>query len=72
MRLLLSLVLLRLEQLLELYQVNIFERKQETDFYLKLIFTVAIIAATPALAACNSAFGICEAACVVAILTPTP
>lgn len=32
----------------------------------------AIIAATPALTACNAAFGVCEAACVAAILAPTP
>lgn len=32
----------------------------------------AVIAATPALAGCNAAFGICEAACVAALLTPTP
>lgn len=32
----------------------------------------AIIAATPALAACNAAFGTCEAACMVAFFTPTP
>lgn len=32
----------------------------------------AIIAATPALAACNAAFGICEAACVAALVLPTP
>lgn len=30
-----------------------------------------LIAATPALAACNAAFGVCEAACVVAIIAPT-
>lgn len=33
---------------------------------------IAIIAATPALAACNAAFGICEAACVAALVAPTP
>lgn len=32
----------------------------------------AVIAATPALAACNTAFGVCEAACVAALLAPTP
>lgn len=32
----------------------------------------AVIAATPALAACNSAFGICEAGCMVAFFTLTP
>lgn len=31
----------------------------------------AIIAATPALAACNAAFGACEAACMIALVTPT-
>ncbi|VVC36620.1 Hypothetical protein CINCED_3A000125 [Cinara cedri] len=31
----------------------------------------AVIAATPALAACNTAFGICEAACVAALVAPT-
>ncbi|CAI6365837.1 unnamed protein product [Macrosiphum euphorbiae] len=32
----------------------------------------AVIAATPALAACNAAFGICEASCVAALIVPTP
>jgi len=32
----------------------------------------AIIAATPALAACNAAFGICEASCMAALLIPIP
>lgn len=32
----------------------------------------AQIAAVPALAACNSAFGICEASCMAALFTPTP
>jgi len=32
----------------------------------------AVIAATPALAACNAAFGICEASCVAALVIPTP
>lgn len=32
----------------------------------------AIIAATPALAACNAAFGLCEAACMAAFFLPTP
>lgn len=32
----------------------------------------AVIAATPALAACNAAFGVCEAACVAALVAPTP
>lgn len=32
----------------------------------------AIIAATPALAGCNTAFGICEAACVAALIIPVP
>lgn len=32
----------------------------------------AVIAATPALAMCNTAFGTCEAACVAAVITPTP
>lgn len=32
----------------------------------------AIIAATPALAACNAAFGACEAACVAALLSLIP
>lgn len=32
----------------------------------------AIIAATPALAGCNTAFGICEAACVAALVAPIP
>ena len=32
----------------------------------------AIIAATPALAACNTAFGACEAACMAALFLPTP
>uniref|UniRef100_R4FPB4 Putative secreted salivary peptide n=1 Tax=Rhodnius prolixus TaxID=13249 RepID=R4FPB4_RHOPR len=30
------------------------------------------IAAVPALTACNSAFGFCEAACVAALVSPTP
>lgn len=33
-------------------------------------FSGAVIAATPALAVCNSAFGVCEAACVAALLAP--
>ncbi len=32
----------------------------------------AQIAAVPALAACNSAFGVCEAACMAAFFAPTP
>lgn len=32
----------------------------------------AIIAATPALAACNAAFGICEASCIAALVAPVP
>lgn len=32
----------------------------------------AQIAAVPALAACNTAFGVCEAACVAALVAPTP
>lgn len=32
----------------------------------------AVIAATPALAACNGAFAACEAACVAALIAPTP
>ncbi|CAH1129794.1 unnamed protein product [Ceutorhynchus assimilis] len=32
----------------------------------------AVIAATPALAACNAAFGVCEAACMAALFMPTP
>ena len=32
----------------------------------------AQIAAVPALAACNTAFGVCEAACVAMLLAPTP
>lgn len=32
----------------------------------------AVIAATPALAACNAAFGVCEAACMAAMFAPTP
>lgn len=32
----------------------------------------AVIAATPALAACNTAFGVCEAACVAMLVAPTP
>lgn len=32
----------------------------------------AVIAATPALAACNTAFGVCEAACVAALVAPIP
>lgn len=32
----------------------------------------AAIAATPTLAACNAAFGICEAACMAALALPTP
>lgn len=32
----------------------------------------AVIAATPALAACNTAFGACEAACMAALFLPTP
>lgn len=32
----------------------------------------AVIAATPVLAACNAAFGICEASCVAALIVPTP
>lgn len=35
-------------------------------------FTGAAIAASPALVACNSAFATCEAACVAAVLMPTP
>lgn len=31
-----------------------------------------VIAATPALAACNSAFAICEASCMTALFLPTP
>lgn len=30
------------------------------------------IAAVPALAACNAAFGTCEAACMLALAAPTP
>lgn len=32
----------------------------------------AAIAASPALVACNSAFGTCEAACIAALISPTP
>ncbi|XP_046747924.1 uncharacterized protein LOC124412243 [Diprion similis] len=32
----------------------------------------AQIAAVPALVACNAGFATCEAACVAALLTPTP
>jgi len=32
----------------------------------------AVIAATPALATCNAAFGTCEAACMVAFFIPIP
>lgn len=32
----------------------------------------AVIAATPALAACNGAFATCQAACVAALIAPTP
>ncbi|XP_016657429.1 uncharacterized protein LOC107882876 [Acyrthosiphon pisum] len=32
----------------------------------------AVIAATPALAACNAAFGICEASCIAALVVPVP
>ncbi|XP_031627512.1 uncharacterized protein LOC116343537 [Contarinia nasturtii] len=32
----------------------------------------AAIAASPALVGCNSAFGVCEAACVAALVAPTP
>lgn len=32
----------------------------------------AVIAATPALAACNAAFGLCESACVAALVAPIP
>ncbi|PSN34680.1 hypothetical protein C0J52_22484 [Blattella germanica] len=32
----------------------------------------SVIAATPALATCNTAFGTCEAACVAALLAFTP
>ncbi|XP_003247138.1 uncharacterized protein LOC100165615 [Acyrthosiphon pisum] len=32
----------------------------------------AVIAATPMLAACNAAFGICEASCVAALIVPVP
>ncbi|KAF6202579.1 hypothetical protein GE061_002977 [Apolygus lucorum] len=32
----------------------------------------AQIAAVPALAGCNTAFGVCEAACVAALVTPVP
>ncbi|KAK7576216.1 hypothetical protein V9T40_012502 [Parthenolecanium corni] len=32
----------------------------------------AVIAATPALATCNAAFGACEAACMAAFFLPTP
>ncbi|XP_029343601.1 uncharacterized protein LOC100163777 [Acyrthosiphon pisum] len=32
----------------------------------------ALIAATPALAACNAAFGVCEASCMAALFVPVP
>lgn len=32
----------------------------------------AVIAATPVLAACNAAFGVCEASCVAALFVPVP
>jgi hypothetical protein len=32
----------------------------------------SVIAATPVLAACNGAFGICMAKCMVALALPTP
>jgi len=32
----------------------------------------AVIAATPMLAACNAAFGVCEASCMAALFVPTP
>lgn len=32
----------------------------------------AIIAATPALAGCNAAFAACEAACMAALVVPSP
>ncbi len=32
----------------------------------------SLIAATPALAACNAAFATCEAACIAALVAPTP
>lgn len=38
----------------------------------RCFYVGAAIAASPALAACNSAFGICEAACVAALVAPTP
>lgn len=41
-------------------------------FFYFFIFIGAAIAASPALVGCNSAFGICEAACVAALVAPTP
>lgn len=33
---------------------------------------IAVIVATPALAACNAAFGVCEKSCWYAVLLPIP
>lgn len=41
-------------------------------FFLATINIGSQIAAVPALAACNTAFGVCEAACVAALFAPTP
>lgn len=41
------------------------------SFGLDRVFIGAAIAASPALVGCNSAFGVCEAACVAALIAPT-
>lgn len=37
----------------------------------KIPYLGSQIAAVPALAACNGAFGVCEAACIAALVAPT-
>lgn len=53
-------------------QWNIYYFHKNFITCLHVIFcTGASIMASPALVACNSAYGTCEAACVAALLAPT-
>lgn len=44
----------------------------DSNCFIVFLISGAVIAATPALAACNAAFGVCEGACVAALLAFTP
>lgn len=59
-------------ELIALFREKVHLKTKNLFFLLFYLYRIgAQIAAVPALAGCNTAFGVCEAACVAALVAPT-